>query len=1150
MPGRDIIGESFKDYVINQIDTRQKKLAINGNYTPDLLQYMNSKTSWIRLSSGVDVSREKAAELNVSALAGEKLAQKYALFSARFDGAFTQGVGFDPNNTTSYGFLSNSTYGYVPPPGIISADVKPLNNGTLREVTVQITCHNLEQFKIIEALYLRLKYSMLLEWGHTLWYDNNGILHADIPGYTQSKFLDGSYANQDEVFVDLEANREYSCGNYDGYLGLVKNFTWVIRKDGGYDITLNLTSIGDVIESLKINTNYPGIKATDTTATTSTEPQPPVIANKNKSTIHQILFAIKTELDIQGQNGYLNGPNLTGESSLSAEEIVRITKAHSQYDLIEPNYKDPNEIYNKANNILTTYEAIRKQFPGLNAKEDNTSGYFYYIKLGTLLRIIESFLLKYDTAKGTAGNYRPLFYLDHDYDTNLCLALSRQISTDPKICFLSPDNLKTYNKSEDFRTFGSTSATTQFLKYEFVVVEEEKFGFNNYYFQPISNGEVVSGDQVTNTATILELNTTSQEQTDISGSKVSRITEFNTTLKTLTGAVQNFRVAGSDESTTGKRWGPYFKEVDVVNTITPSAKTNTEGESSTNQNSNNFKDSGTDHYRINPSPFLGRFMHIQVNLDFISSTLSGNIDNEGKVALYPFLDAIMKGIQNSIGQINDFRITYDEVTNCFVIRDKSNLPGADKYLGRKSTAVQFNTHILTQNKGSFVTDVSVKSELNNNFATMITVGAQVNSNKVGENATALSRFNYGYEDRIVTDKSSIMDDNNASDSGSLTPEEAYKGNLVKYSQYINNLNNGSLSSEDISNNSQAVVDMLNYEVGYLTQNQNVHGKGFIPLSLQLTMDGLSGPRLFETYTIDDTFLPPNYKNAIKFITKGITHRIDSNGWVTSLESFSVPNLDVLAKYTAPPEPKVSEQPKSETPPQTSGDQVPTSQDKCGKANGNTVNAVYPRSVKWQRGIDSVKVPIEKSPGYVVKLANQPVVGYVKTLKSYQEVIKIVETVVDQLAPNASSNNKKLIIASALAISISEQSGGEGKIKGFNNNLTGTESDGFKVFNASDINGKVSLEEGGTGKRKYYYSFSSPEAGYVPLISKILERNMFAISGDPNEFAWRWFRDWNGYGARTKKDYIAGKINDCSIIAGKESNYNKALKAVNVYSKYK
>lgn len=871
---RSIIGESFKPYVKDQIKIRQEKLSIQDR-DPDLLKYISNKTSWVRLSSGVDIDFNKAKELNVAHFSGNLLAKKSVLFSSRkyltysndepWIGEFTQGVGYNLENP-SYGYTpgiglsgndlkeTENVYGYGlnPPPGILSAEIKSLGKGSLREATVQISCHSLAQFKIIEALYLKLKYSMLLEWGHTMWYDNEGILRSDMPNDVHQNYLNGNY-DQDSLLEDLENRRKSYCGNYDAFLGYVKNFDWSLRKDGGYDITLSLITIGDVIESLKINTNYPSSNKS-TSSQDNKKNLPPIIANKTKSTIHRILYAIQKQIDI---DGFLDGFLRDGYLGLCTSNIVSMTKHHTDYDLINANYINPKEYENKANNILTYQEGIHGFFKNLRTDEDGdaTGGKFYYIKLGTLLRIIESFLLKYDTLGKQPGSYKPIFYIDHDYDTNLCLTVPKQISTDPKICLLKKGD-------SDTKVLAPSYKKTTIITYSNGVPKVIEETLNNLPNNVILNKPIK-----------LNLNTYIDE---------NNITHF------VRSAFEN-----------------YTEEFTTSNNLYSNLQND--------ENKGILSDIGN-FYRVDGYPFLGKFMHIHVNLDFISETLSNNIDGEGKVSLYNFLEQIMKGIQQSTGYINNFEITYDEVTNYFVIRDLNMLPGADKLLNRDSEIVQFNANILTSNIGSFVTDVTIKSGLNNSFASIISIGAQANANKVGENATSLSRLNSGFLDRLLKDKSSIIDQENIEINltGSKDPSDVYKQNLYLYDDVYRRINNGNINIDDISNNTQALTDLFKYELGFFTEKGNIPGATFIPLNLQLTMDGLSGPRIFETYTIDETLLPDNYKNSIQFITKGVNHKIDTTGWYTTLESFSGPRRDKLMKYSVSIDKNINSTPKTET----------------------------------------------------------------------------------------------------------------------------------------------------------------------------------------------------------------------------------------------
>jgi hypothetical protein len=918
---RSIIGESFKPYVSDQINTRQSKLSLSPLRDPDLLKYMSNKTSWVRLSSGVNLSPERARQLGVGDFNGNLLAKKSVLFSARkyenyslsqgnvanskndWSGDFTKGLWYD-NSNPSYGYtpaigiggqdLSKANpqdlynYGLTPPPGIKSVDIKSLNRGSLREATVEIECHNLAQFRIIEALYLRLKFSVFLEWGHTFWYDNEGNLRSDMPDDVHQGFLNGNY-DQDSLLEDLENRRKAYCGNYDGYLGYVRNFSWSIRKDGGYDITLNLISIGDVIESLKLNTNYPGLISGSSGQNQNN--QPLTVANKNKSTLNQILFAIQNEVYNQG---YLDGFNSGNRSALFAEDIIRLTKDISKYDLQGFNYKSPEEIWNRVNNILTYQEGVKAFFSSISMDEESsTGGIFYYIKLGTLLRLIESFLLKYDTSKQDKnGSYKPLFYIDHDFDTNICLTLPRQISTDPRICLLKPGDTNQFPG-------GNASATTQYIKYTYTVVEEEVSGINNFYWDKKTE-TVTSDDPDFNSNNILK-----REPTEL---KEPQEKEDDTEEERI------YYVEGkrANDNTPGIKV-IFFQSIDEYNDRSRVITTNSEGDRITTDNQKIFSKTLADYYRVDNYPFIGKFMHIHVNLDFISKTLNNNIDEDGKMSLYEFLTQIIKGIQEATGQINDFEVVYNDATNTFSIIDNSIIPDGHKYL--KSIIpdlnidiipTPFNINLLKENEGSFVTDMSIKSELTNAFATQISIGAQSNGNKVGENATAISKLSDGYIDRIITNKSSIIDRNNSEGETdtekSKSPTEVYTENLIAYSNIKNKINEGTITFDDISNNTQGVVDLLKYELGYYTQQGNIAGVGFIPINLSLTCDGLSGPRIYESYTINETLLPENYYNNIKFITRGVSHKIDESGWSTTLESLSAPRLDELKQVLLPKDP--------------------------------------------------------------------------------------------------------------------------------------------------------------------------------------------------------------------------------------------------------
>lgn len=879
-----IIGKGFRDYVTKQINTRQEKLGLNDR-DDNLLKYINTKTSWLRLTSGVDVDSSKTLELGVRGQEGNKLAINNVLSSAiKYDSStlskpftewkpiLTSGVAYSDNS--SYGYNSDFNYGLVPPPGIISADVKSLNRGSLKEVNIQITCHNLQQFKIIETLYLRLGYSILLEWGHTLWFDNTGEFRNDMPDWVHRGFLNGDYS-QEVILNILTAQRGVYNGNYDGFFGVVVNFDWEIRKDGGYNISIKAKSVGDIIESLKINSTFPtlstnpityydseGNKISRSEAEKKTE-IPTVVANSDRSTLDTLLYGTRDLMDDSPsiKPGVSDGYSKT---FLSTNNIVSATG-------LKANYFRTNEV-----DLSTVISGYRALFSGLSQDDEGKpkSDILYYITLGTLLRIIENFL----SVSNLAGDKKPIFFMDYNSDDNLCFTIPRQLSVDPNVCLIPIGDITavTEDTPPTVAPYVKIVRTSKELRTAFVpgidvggALIDELFDTTTSEIttEPISvlPVGVKLNEIVTETnSDILYKYTVSTVYYDINSTIDIIDKEYRTSFETLRSAIVDFVLDKAPEG-----------ESNVLNNI----------------DSNVFRTT---------NPYIGKTMGILVNLNYISSTLDSFIDEEGKLSLYDFLKNLMIGIQSALGSVNSFEVIYTSEDNTFSIIDNTFIPGVFDYLKLpKPEIAKFNPNLLKPNYGSFITDVGIKSKLDNKFTAMITIGAQVNGNAVGENATAFSRWNVGLTDRIITVKQNLNDPNSSSIpvSGSVDPKTAYEKNITALFEYRNRLNEGNISIDDVNNNRQNIVDVFKYEIGYMTEKRQIPGVGFIPLSLDLTFDGLSGIRIYDVYNIDETLLPENYKNNIQFTATGVSHKIDKNGWKTSLESISGPKQDVSITTT-------------------------------------------------------------------------------------------------------------------------------------------------------------------------------------------------------------------------------------------------------------
>ena len=132
--------------------------------------------------------------------------------------------------------------------------------GSIKRASLVIKAHNRLQFDIIDILYLRLGYTVYIEFGNTHYINNDGelvvagtqdsLIHDSIGGFLNQEYNESDYT---EWLPLIEQKRKQTCGNYEGIFGRVSNFNWSFNEDGSYDINVEIISLGDIIESLKVN---------------------------------------------------------------------------------------------------------------------------------------------------------------------------------------------------------------------------------------------------------------------------------------------------------------------------------------------------------------------------------------------------------------------------------------------------------------------------------------------------------------------------------------------------------------------------------------------------------------------------------------------------------------------------------------------------------------------------------------------------------------------------------------------------------------------------------------------------------------------------------------------------------------------------------
>ena len=292
----NLIGEPINEEILKQIDLRQKMHGSGYNSSsvsrdPKVLNYLNNRNAWIKMASSVSISgsfgedrlkdfqsQESGyiTESDFESLKGTGLAKKSVLFNTIQTSNRTQdgkNAGFTPRSGVRkdnlfansqgkmYGGLGGNSKGLQPVGGITDITVKSVNRGSIKKATVNLKVYNKFQFTIIETLYLRLGYMMMLEWGWDKYIEDIDVSTSP-PNVkvkdTQSTIIENSWFNdqsytQRQILNKISFYQKKYKGNYGGFFGKVSNFSWTLNNDLSYSITIDLISIGSIIESLKAN---------------------------------------------------------------------------------------------------------------------------------------------------------------------------------------------------------------------------------------------------------------------------------------------------------------------------------------------------------------------------------------------------------------------------------------------------------------------------------------------------------------------------------------------------------------------------------------------------------------------------------------------------------------------------------------------------------------------------------------------------------------------------------------------------------------------------------------------------------------------------------------------------------------------------------
>ena len=925
----NIVGEEFESYVFNQIARRQadQYSGYDSKRTPEQLQYLNNKTAWVKLASGMQFIVEEDSGFDgftrlqeilgddeiLSQLKGTNLAEKTILFNGtsflnravenesydnegnpEFGGDNFQRVGKGLGYTSRSGYSKNQSiwnfskvyglggpdFGQQPMPGITSMTTKSLNRGSIKEANIQIKCYNKFQFAILELLYLRIGFTMMLEWGNDKYISNSGAFKETGNTIIEDVWFTQDCYNQLTMLSTIEEYREKYEGNYDGFFGKVVNFTWTFNADGSYDIDLKLVTVGDVVESFSANS--------------------PI----NDFDIKSIKSTIEDKVD----------KNLLESPLVKASQNNIIGKY-----LFQTIYENDNKELWDGDNYFDFLDAATKSGQG-NAKQKGIDSfaktvkaqlqYSYFIRLGELLKVFENNVIP--GIEQCGDKISSMLSIERSDDGNIISYYPNQISLDPRICVFKyvlgdlgdadgfglkginqPSYLNSLRTYVDVNDEGVIYGKLMnlYINYDFVSKCLNSSGSDGKvtifkFFQKLCDGINVALGGVNNLEPILK------------DDKVITIIDQN--------PIPGFLEVGENKATdivdlevygynSAKKQSNFVKDISFKTQITPDLASmisigTTAGGSSTKEDGTAFSywNQGLrDRFApkiVDPTEKqTGPKTQSQKEKEAKEKRIKGYIEWFDENSTWALPDYDFQGFRSvGIGLPTPVvtNNSYDPIPSPYYkdsyyknkrrhITSETAIKYRDvsirQYIEKQEEEFEYlqaNKNIVTSNDL-----VNLKQE-NYAFYLIQAFGGQSDI-KIRKSVPKSEGFLVKYVVEEV--KLDPIPPKNA--VYPFFDEEVIKRGKASYKAYISTI-------KQIAYDREKNQD----------QRSPSNTIGFIPVGFNLTLEGISGIKIYNKLNINNTFLPQNYPKALKFLIQKVDHKIQDNTWETDLDTLSIPNV--------------------------------------------------------------------------------------------------------------------------------------------------------------------------------------------------------------------------------------------------------------------
>ncbi len=292
--------------------------------------------------------------------------------------------------------------------------------------------------------------------------------------------------------------------------------------------------------------------------------------------------------------------------------------------------------------------------------------------------------------------------------------------------------------------------------------------------------------------------------------------------------------------------------------------------------------------------YTGYFMNALVNVDYLLDLCKkfSKEDESESVYLKPFLQQLISDMGKSLGDINFFRLAYNDQSNCMYITDDQVRPlqSGESYIPLvDTTAYETTSELPVFGKYSIAKSLSIKTEVSSKLSNMLAISANSKSKSTaGKDATPFGVYNVNFVDRYKKQALEIADERDLKSPNEIS-------NALFFNGFVKSmLSSTNPSVDDVSQATNYYIDRMNKRKSI---NPATKSSAMIPVSVNITFEGISGFYMGHAFTIPEQLLPYAYTRQsvlsngsipagkrVGFVVVGVDHTLQDNQWLTNLRA--------------------------------------------------------------------------------------------------------------------------------------------------------------------------------------------------------------------------------------------------------------------------